>query len=409
MSNLNEDIIICDITLQRYLELEDLPNEEWKPVENYEGIYSVSNMGRVRSEERYTNCRGNSKRLLKAKILKPNKIGNMHLLKLGASSIYLHKLVAKAFLNIDYEERVEFKNGNRNDCRLENIKSIHSFKERVPVEFKNGVIEGGFGEGQRILFDIQLAEICEYKNNAYAIRHVVASHKEAFTSEHIIDIAKASNIRELLPILHQVGYTDVMIKQSISQGSIYIFSERGADLFVSLMQNSPKKIELVKQRINEYYGMRKIIKEQLPQISAEDKAILNIIHSNDTVSQALAIKEYKKLITTPLIETINEQAPKVDVYEKFIKSDNLFKPTSMAKLFDLGSAQEMNKVLHKLHLQYKQGNKWFPYTNVDNSWYKMVITSDYGEQLRWTSIGVVEIAKLLDIVINEEEIVELSD
>ena len=137
MSNLNEDIIICDITLQRYLELEDLPNEEWKPVENYEGIYSVSNMGRVRSEERYTNCRGNSKRLLKAKILKPNKIGNMHLLKLGASSIYLHKLVAKTFLNIDYEERVEFKNGNTNDCRLENIKSIHSFKERVPVEFKN--------------------------------------------------------------------------------------------------------------------------------------------------------------------------------------------------------------------------------------------------------------------------------
>lgn len=34
------------------LSLEDLPNEEWKDIVGYEGLYQVSNLGRVKSLQR---------------------------------------------------------------------------------------------------------------------------------------------------------------------------------------------------------------------------------------------------------------------------------------------------------------------------------------------------------------------
>ena len=35
--------------IYKNLSLEDLPNEEWRDVVGYEGLYQVSNMGRIKS------------------------------------------------------------------------------------------------------------------------------------------------------------------------------------------------------------------------------------------------------------------------------------------------------------------------------------------------------------------------
>lgn len=43
-------------------------NEEWRPILGYEGLYEVSNMGRVKSLEREVNNNG-GKRIIKEKIL----------------------------------------------------------------------------------------------------------------------------------------------------------------------------------------------------------------------------------------------------------------------------------------------------------------------------------------------------
>ena len=52
-------------------------NEVWKDVKGYEGLYQVSNLGRVKSLDRWINQRSNSKKLIKSKMLKPmlNKRG----------------------------------------------------------------------------------------------------------------------------------------------------------------------------------------------------------------------------------------------------------------------------------------------------------------------------------------------
>lgn len=40
---------LCAINSDRWMLLEDLPNEKWKVIEGYDNRYSVSNYGRVKT------------------------------------------------------------------------------------------------------------------------------------------------------------------------------------------------------------------------------------------------------------------------------------------------------------------------------------------------------------------------
>ena len=72
-------------------------NEIWKPIKGYEGLYEVSNFGRIKSL--------NYNHTGKGKILKQNQIMNGYklvmLYKDGNGKNYLvHRLVAEAFYQI---------------------------------------------------------------------------------------------------------------------------------------------------------------------------------------------------------------------------------------------------------------------------------------------------------------------
>ena len=77
--------------------------EVWKDVKGYEGLYQVSNMGRVKSLERTVARRNGSKRTVRERILKPEIIHNGYLrVKLCDSSgkmkkFFVHRLVGEAF------------------------------------------------------------------------------------------------------------------------------------------------------------------------------------------------------------------------------------------------------------------------------------------------------------------------
>ena len=103
--------------------------EIWKDIAGYEGYYQVSNLGRVKSLDRYVATTGNpsGERLIKGKIKKQTlrccrgDTGYYYvtLNKNNISKLYLvHRLVAKAFIpNIDHLPCINHKDENKiNNC-----------------------------------------------------------------------------------------------------------------------------------------------------------------------------------------------------------------------------------------------------------------------------------------------------
>lgn len=107
--------------------MKDLKTEIWKPVKGYEGMYEVSNMGNVRSVDRYVT-NGNRCCLLKGKPKKTYFISTGYLstdlYKNGQGTHYLvHRLVAETFIpNPNDLPFIDHINTIRDDNRVENLR-----------------------------------------------------------------------------------------------------------------------------------------------------------------------------------------------------------------------------------------------------------------------------------------------
>ncbi len=78
-------------------------SETWKDIDGYEGLYQVSDLGRVRSLDRVVSDGIGGKRKLKGKVLKPNTKFSGHqfvnIYKNGTlKSSNIHRLVTHAFI-----------------------------------------------------------------------------------------------------------------------------------------------------------------------------------------------------------------------------------------------------------------------------------------------------------------------
>lgn len=99
--------------------------EIWKDIPGYEGLYQVSNMGRVRSLGRTIIYKDGQKHFYKGKILSPGNgsTGYLHV-RLGSKGreAGIHRLVAEAFIpNPDGKIDVNHINGVKSDNRVNNL------------------------------------------------------------------------------------------------------------------------------------------------------------------------------------------------------------------------------------------------------------------------------------------------
>ena len=90
----------------------ELKNEQWRDIDGYDGAYQVSDLGRVRSKK-YGYWR----------VMKPIKSSNgylhLDLSKDGKNkTIYVHRLVAQAFIENDDETKIYI--NHRNECKSDN-------------------------------------------------------------------------------------------------------------------------------------------------------------------------------------------------------------------------------------------------------------------------------------------------
>lgn len=118
--------------------------EIWKPIKGYEGLYEVSNLGRVRSFHPH--------RKVKYKILNPIEmnIGYYKVTlysKLKKEQKYIHKLVAETFIpNPKNFNVINHINGNKKDNNVENLEWCTQ-KHNMEQAFNMGLV-GNFQRGK---------------------------------------------------------------------------------------------------------------------------------------------------------------------------------------------------------------------------------------------------------------------
>lgn len=125
-----------------------MQDEIWIDIPNYEGIYQVSNFGKIKSLPReYKNQYGGTGKFSKERIMKPsdNRVGYLCLSLCKGGKIkyhYIHHLVLNSFVEKPFNNaQCNHKNGNKHDNKLENLEWC-SPSENINHAYKNGLIRG---------------------------------------------------------------------------------------------------------------------------------------------------------------------------------------------------------------------------------------------------------------------------
>lgn len=138
---------------ERWLDLTPLLNEEWRDIKGYEGLYQVSNYGRVKSLKRHYILNGNkiniNEKILKAGLNKDSYYAVVLCSKIKNNyknrTRQLHRLVAEAFIpNQENKPTVNHISGNKHDNRVCNLE-WNTYSEQLNHSYKKKLREKPFG------------------------------------------------------------------------------------------------------------------------------------------------------------------------------------------------------------------------------------------------------------------------
>lgn len=168
-------------------------NETWKDIEEFEGIYQISNMGNIRSIDRTIICKNNSLKFLKGKMKKPSsdKDGYQTIILHKNNKSYnkkIHRLVLNAFEKNNEELQVNRINGIKSDNRLENLEWVTP-KENIEHCKRTGLNHSRIGENHyssKLTENdvIEIRYLCENTN----LKHREIAEMYDLSVGHISDI-----------------------------------------------------------------------------------------------------------------------------------------------------------------------------------------------------------------------------
>jgi hypothetical protein len=159
--------------------------EVWIDISGYEGLYQVSNLGRVKSCEKMIFHFRGGLRKLKEKIRKPvtDNYGYIviDLYKEGKGKLYkVHRLVGVAFIpNEEDKKFINHKNGIKNDNNVNNLEWCTHSENQIHA-FKNGLKKPQInGEKAVLMYQKGTGEfVMEFKSISNASKHLNCSNSD---------------------------------------------------------------------------------------------------------------------------------------------------------------------------------------------------------------------------------------
>ena len=128
--------IIDNSKIWKTITIGNLPNEEWKNIDGYEGRYQISTMGRVKSTNRRYGQPDIIKKLSRDTRGYPHT--NFYDSDLKIKCVKVHRLVGMAFIqNSENKRTINHKNNIKTDNRVDNLEWMTD-KENVIHSFENG-------------------------------------------------------------------------------------------------------------------------------------------------------------------------------------------------------------------------------------------------------------------------------
>ena len=206
--------------------------------------------------------------------------------------------------------------------------------------------------------DLQIFENKEFGK----IRSVIVNNQPYFVAKDICDILEIGNSRQAMTRVDEDEKADVILNDGSQNRNMSAVNEYGLyDLILASRKPEAKAFK------------KWITHEVIPSIRktggyivgekdmTEDELVLKAMTVlNKKVENLRNKNEQLKLENERQNQLIGELKPKADYTDKILQSKGTVTINAIANDYGL-TAIAMNKKLHELEIQYKQGNQWLLY------------------------------------------------